>query len=348
MTRTEMKPAPAVTSGSTDRLSVPDRLRAIPKPQFGPLSGVLIALAVLVIYLGITQVDFLTWRNVTNIVSSNSVTLLMAVGATFVIVSGGIDLSAAGVVTTVGMVFALLLRSGMNIFLALAVMIAAALGIGAINVVLITRVKISFLVVTLGAGTVWTSAALVLNGGNSASAYDAPGFHFIDSFVNGDVAGIPYLLVFDVLVVLAASFVLRHTTYGRALFAVGSNPEAARLNGIKPARIEGIVYLIAALSSAVAAVVLVGRLTSAPASPDPNLLLNVIAAVLIGGTNVGVGGVGATVAGVAFLGVAQNGLTLTGVSPFWQGIISGSILIVAVGLGGLRRRRRRIKVASSV
>lgn len=342
MTSTESKSAPVTTPRSTGR---PTRRKVI---HFGPVSGVLIALALLVVYLSVTQPDFLTWRNFINIVSSNSTMLLMAVGATFVIVGGGIDLSAAGVVTTVGMIFALLLGGGMNVILALVITIAAALGIGAINVFLITRVKISFLVVTLGAGTVWTSVALVLNGGNSASAYPSPGFNAINDFANGGIGSIPYLLIFDIFVVAAAYFVLRHTTYGRALFAVGSNPEAARLNGIKPARVEGIVYLIAAVSSALAAVVLVGRLTAAPSSPDPNLLLNVIAGVLIGGTNVGVGGIGGTVAGVAFLGVVENGLDLTGVSANWQGVISGSILIVAVGLGGLRRRRRRIKLASAI
>lgn len=339
---TQLDTSPPATDAATGS---PRRTRRLPHLRFGPLGGVLVALAIVVIFLSATQPAFLSWSNFTNIVSANSVILLMAVGATFVIVAGGIDLSAGGVVTTVGMVFALLLHGGMNVLLALAVTLLVALGIGAVNVVLITRLKISFLVVTLGAGTVWTSLALVLNGGNSASAYGTPGFKPINAFVNGMVGGIPYLLIFDIVVVLAGYVVLRHTTYGRALFAVGSNEEAARLNGIKPERVQAGVYLIAAASSALASVVLIGRLTSAPASPDPNLLLNVIAAVLIGGTNVGVGGVGATVAGVAFLGVSQNGLTLAGVSPFWQGIISGSILIAAVGLGGVRRWRRRDRTA---
>lgn len=156
MTSTESKPAPAATRPADDRPAVTRLLQTI---HFGPVWGVLIALALLVAYLGATQHAFLTWHNFTNIVSSNSTMLLMAVGATFVIVGGGIDLSAAGVVTTVGMIFALLLGRGMNVVLALLIMIAAALGIGAINVFLITRMKISFLVVTLGAGTVWTSVA---------------------------------------------------------------------------------------------------------------------------------------------------------------------------------------------
>lgn len=345
MTRSETEPA--LETGSAPAVpAAPKPTIARPALRFGPLTGVVVALLVVVTYLSVTQPQFLSWGNFTNIVAANSVTLLMAVGATFVIIAGGIDLSAAGVVTTVGMVFALLLHGGMNVYLALGVMLLVAFGIGAIHVLLITRAKISFLVVTLGGGTVWTSLALVLNGGNSASAYGSAGFRTINGFVNGLIFGTPYLLFFDIAVVLLAYFVLRHTTYGRALFAVGSNPEAARLNGIKPERVQGIVYLVAALSSALAAVVLVGRLTSAPASPDPNLLLNVIAAVLIGGTNVGTGGVGATVVGVAFLGVSQNGLTLAGVSPFWQGIISGSILVAAVGLGGLRRVRRRRRIAS--
>ena len=317
--------------------------RLLSRYNASPMTGVLIVLAVLVILLSMTQRTFLTWPNITNIINSNSVLLLMAVGATFVIIAGGIDLSAAGALVTTGMLFGLCLSAGLGFWLSLLVLLLAGATIGTINAFLITKVKISFLVVTLGAGTVWASVALVLNGGNSVSVFTAPGFNELSAFVNGSVFGIPYLLIFDVLVVAIASVVLRVTTYGRALFAVGSNAEAARLSGLNVDRVTAIVYVVASFMAGVGAAVLLGRLASAPASADPNLFLNVIAAVLIGGTNVGVGGVGATIAGVAFLGVAQNGLTLSGVSPFWQGVISGSILIVAVGIGGVRRRRIRAK-----
>jgi ribose transport system permease protein len=138
-----------------------------------------------------------------------------------------------------------------------------------------------------------------------------------------------------VVLLLVAGGVLRYTGYGRALFAVGSNPEAARLNGIDVGRIILVTYGIAGLSAGLASIVQVGRLTGASAQADPSLLLTVVAAVLIGGTAYtgGEGGVLGTLVGVLFIGVVQNGLTLSGVSSFWQGTVSGVILIAAVGLG---------------
>ncbi len=135
---------------------------------------------------------------------------------------------------------------------------------------------------------------------------------------------------------------LRYTRFGRALFAVGSNAEAARLNGINVSAVLMTVYGIAGLTAGVAAIVSVGRLTGASPESDPTLLLTVITAVLIGGTAYtgGEGGVFGTLIGVLFLGVVQNGLTLSGVNTFWQGMVSGLILIGAVGLEVLRRRGR--------
>jgi len=134
--------------------------------------------------------------------------------------------------------------------------------------------------------------------------------------------------------------VLRYTTFGRRVYAVGSNRDAARNNGIEVARITLAVYTIAGLSAGAASIIQVGRLTGAGPTMDPTLLLTVIAAVLIGGTAYtgGEGGVGGTVVGVLFLGVIQNGLTLSDVSSFWRGTVNGLVLIAAVGLGVARER----------
>ncbi|MBS1891280.1 MAG: ABC transporter permease, partial [Actinobacteria bacterium] len=123
-------------------------------------------------------------------------------------------------------------------------------------------------------------------------------------------------------------------------FAIGSNEDAARLSGINVSRVLILVYTLAGLAGGLACLVSVGRLTAGAPTPDPNLLLTVLAAVLIGGTSFtgGVGGIVGTAIGVVFLGVVENGLTLSNVSSFWQGIVSGSILIIAVGLGVLRER----------
>ena len=149
---------------------------------------------------------------------------------------------------------------------------------------MITRLKISFLVVTLGTLSIYQSFALVVNGGQTIAVFGKPGFPVLGDFVNDEIGPFPILLVFDLVLLLIAGGVLRYTGFGRALFAVGSNPEAARLNGIDVGRIILVTYAIAGLTAGLASVVQVGRLTGASAQADPTLLLTVIAAVLIGGT----------------------------------------------------------------
>jgi ribose transport system permease protein len=148
---------------------------------------------------------------------------------------------------------------------------------------------------------------------------------------------------------LAGGFVLRYTHFGRAVYAVGSNPEAARLAGINTTAVLVSVYLISGLCAGLAAVVQTGRLSASAPTGDPTLLLAVVAAVLIGGTaySGGAGGLLGTLIGVLFLGVVQNGLALSGVSAFWQGTVSGLILIIAVGIGVLRERGIQLRSRAS-
>lgn len=308
--------------------------------SLGRTTGVVVALVALCIYLTATESVFLTWGNMMNIVESNTVVFILAVGATFVVISGGIDLSTASVTTAVAMVLALLLNGGMSLLPALVISFAFAIAVGLLNGVLIARANISFLVVTLGTLSIWQSFALVVNGGQTESVFSLPSFNFINDFVNNHIGPFPILLIFDALLLLTAGGVLRYSAFGRALFASGSNLEAARLNGINIKGVIIAVYAIAGFAAGIAAVVSVGRLTAASATVDPNLLLTVLAGVLIGGTSFtgGEGGVLGTAIGVFFLGVIQNGLTLSNVSTFWQGTVSGVILIVAVGLGVLRDR----------
>jgi ribose transport system permease protein len=308
--------------------------------SLGRYTGVIVALLAVAIYLSVTQSVFLTWDNLMNVARANTVVFVLAVGATFVVVSGGIDLSSASATTAAAMIFGLTLKGGWSLAPALATTLAFAAAIGLANGLLIAKGGISFLVVTLGAMSIWSSFALVVNAGQTASVFGAQGFGPIKGFANDDVGPFPLLLVFDVVLVLVAGGVLRYTAFGRALFATGSNQEAARLNGINITGVVVAVYAIAGLAAGLASVVQVGRLTAASATVDPTLLMTVLAAVLIGGTSFsgGEGGVLGTVIGVLFLGVIQNGLTLSDVSPFWQGMVSGAILILAVGLGVLRDR----------
>lgn len=333
--RAQQAPAPAARrgDGSSSLLS-----RLSP----GRYTGVLVGLLVVCAYLAITEPAFGTWDNLMNIVKANSVMFILAVGATFVIISAGIDLSVASATAASAMILGLTLRSGWGTVPAILVTLAFGMGIGLLMGSMISWLKISFLVVTLGGLSIFQSFALVVNDGATISVFGQGNFDPIRGFVNNEIAGIPILLLFDAALLLVAGAILRYTRFGRSLFAVGSNPEAARLNGINVGAILLLVYGIAGLTAGIASVVQVGRLTGASPESDPTLLLTVITAVLIGGTAYtgGEGGVFGTLIGVLFLGVVQNGLTLSGVNTFWQGMVSGLILIGAVGIEVLRRRGR--------
>ncbi|MFC0449915.1 ABC transporter permease [Rhodococcus jostii] len=302
-------------------------------------TGVLAGLAVLSIFMTLTQPVFLTWGNITNIVGANSVVLVLAIGATFVIISAGIDLSAASAAALAGMSFGVFLNLGWGATSAVSGTLLVGLVLGLINGVLIAYARVPFLVVTLGTLSIFGSLALVLKQGQTINTFSLPGFQPVYRFVSGEVAGITYLLIFDMLVVSCAAFTLRYTSFGRAVFAVGSNAEAAHLNGINIARTVLSIYVLAGMFAALASLIQVGRLTGASPNIDANLLLTVIAAVLIGGTaySGGEGGVGGTVLGVLFLGVIQNALTLSDVSTFWRGTVNGLVLIAAVTLGVARQ-----------
>lgn len=345
-------PALPTVSGSPNRERSPasapgPRLRELAaRVHPGRYAGVLVGLLVVSAYLTMTQDAFLTWDNLMNIVASYSVVVVLAAGATFVVIAGGLDLSAAAATAAAAMILGLTLNADWALPLALLATVAFGIAVGLINGLLIAKLKISFIVVTLGTLSVWSSIALVMNHGETIGVFGSPGFGPIGNFVNDDIGPFPILLVFDLAVACLAAAVLRYTTFGRALFAIGSNPDAARLSGIPIARVIVGVYVVAGIAVALASVIQVGRLTAGSPTQDPTLLLTVLAAVFIGGTAAtgGQGGILGTVIGVVFLGVVQNGLTLSNVSTFWQGTVSGVILIVAVGIGVLDDYRAAIRM----
>jgi ribose transport system permease protein len=317
----------------------------------GRYTSVVVALVGMIIYLSLTQDSFMTWANWENLFRSQAVIMIVGIGATLVVLTAGLDLSAASITIAAGMAAGLLLEGGSSALVAVLGGIGAGTVLGLVNGLLIGKARISFLVVTLGTLSVYQSVALLLNDGETITLFETPGFAPIGEVVNGSVVGLPTILVITVALYLAVGLALHYTAFGRAIYATGSNPEAARLVGINLSRLYVIVYSLSGLFAGIGGVVFVARLSAAGPQADPNLLLSVLAAVLIGGTAYtgGAGGVLGTFIGALFLGVIQNGLQLGSVSTFWQGAISGGVLIVAVGLGVLReyawwqRVRRRPK-----
>lgn len=310
-----------------------------------PWAGALVSILMVSVYLALTQEVFATWANLMNIVRSNSIVFILALGATYVVIAGAIDLSVASLTAACAMVYGLILTAGTPALPAMLLIVAFGTFLGALNGYFISYVRISFLVVTLGTLSIYQSFALILNSGTSISVFSQAGFQPLYGFVNGNIGSVPFILFFDIALLLILGGVLRFTGFGRAIYAIGSNREAARLNGINVPLVVMCIFAIAGLMGGLGALVQVGRLTSAGADVDPTILMTVLAAVLIGGTAFtgGEGGVFGTMVGVLFLGVIQNGLTLSGVSSFWQGLVSGGILIAAVWLGGARQIMSRRK-----
>jgi ribose transport system permease protein len=293
-----------------------------------------------VLYLSFTEPVFLTWENWQNIIRSQAVVLTLALGMTFVVLTGGIDLSIASATVASGMFVGLAIEHGAPWWLGCLAGIAAGLCFGLANGVMIGVLKIPFFVVTLGTLSIYQSIALLTTNGQTISLFSYPNFNHVQTLINGETGPFPTVMLLVGALYLVGAFVLHLTLFGRSVYAVGSNAEAARLTGISVAGTLIAVYAISGLSAGFGSIVQTGRLTAAGPQVDPNLMLNVIAAVLIGGTAFtgGDGGLFGTVIGVLFLGVVQNGLQLSSVSTFWQGTVSGSILILAVGIGVLRDR----------
>jgi ribose transport system permease protein len=324
----------------------PDRLSVLRRMSLGRYTGVLLGLAAICVYLAVTEPVFLTWENWQNIFRSQAVVFTLAIGMTFVVLTGGIDLSIASATACSAMVLGIAIQHGADWWLACLAALGIGVALGFANGFMIGITKIPFFVVTLGTLSIYQSIALLITSGETVSLFSYPRFNTVPTIINGNTGPFPTVLLIGAGLYAVGALVLRYTSFGRAVYAVGSNAEAARLTGITVTAVLIAVYTISGLSAGLGAVVQTGRLTAAGPQVDPNLMLTVIAAVLIGGTAFtgGDGGLLGTIIGVLFLGVIQNGLQLSDVSTFWQGTVSGLILILAVGLGVLRDHGWRIRL----
>lgn len=305
---------------------------------FGPYLGAGGALVVLSAFLAVSQSGFATWQNVTDIFAAQSVLLTVAVGLTFVLLVGGFDLSVGAIMSLMGVLAAELVTHGAPAWLGIVVALVGGGVVGAaINGFLIARVGLSFLVVTLGSAALFGGVALVATGGQSVALYSSP--FLLDLGSNG-IAGIPIIVLVSLAVLALGAWILRYTGFGRQVYYVGGNQEAARVAGIPVIRVRMACYGIAGLTAGLAGVLSAARLSEAsPTAGDP-LALSAGAAVLLGGTTFygGRGTLFGTLLGVLLLGVLDNGITLLQVSPYWQGIVSGIVIISAVLLDRLTGR----------
>lgn len=299
--------------------------------------GMLPVLALLCIGFGLATDGFASLQNLSIVTQQASINVVLAAGMTFVILTGGIDLSVGSVLAAAA-VTSLLASSlpGMG-WLGVPAGLVVGLGFGLINGFLVSLVKLPPFIVTLGALTAVRGIARLI--GNDATIYNPQlAFAFIG---NDSILGVPWLVVIAIGVVVLSWFILRRTVLGLRIYSVGGNPEAARLSGIKVWAIQLFVYATSGLLAGVGAVMSAARLYAANGLQlGQSYELDAIAAVILGGTSFvgGVGSIVGTLVGALIIAVLTNGLVLLGVSDIWQYIIKGLVIIGAVALDRYRQR----------
>lgn len=300
-------------------------------------AGTLIGLVAIVVIFGFLAPDFLSQRNLLNILQQSSINACLALGMTLVIISGGIDLSVGPTAAIAAVVTATLLVAGVPIPLA----ILAGLGIGVlcglVNGVLVAYAGLQPFIVTLGTLSTYRAIALIYTGGNPVLGVPQ-GFR---TLFNGSVAGIPNSVIMVAIVALLAWILLKKTPLGEYLLAVGGNEEAAYVAGVPIAVTKITAYVISGVLAALASMVLIGRLGAAEPILGNLWELDAIAAAAIGGASLmgGKGSVIGTLLGAIILGAMRNGLTLMNVQAFYQLLATGLIILVAMMIDRVTRGR---------
>lgn len=300
--------------------------------------GLFVILALLVVYFSLASKYFMTTDNVFLIGSTASALGLMAVFQTYLIVSGGVDLSVGATLALTGVVIGLEFENGMNVWVAAFLAALIGIGVGLVNGLLAVKAKINSLIVSLGTLSFVTGLAVQLSNSRTLIVADTS-FDFVGS---GRVFGVPFPLIMFGLVAGAALYVERRTVAGRAIYAIGGNAQAAKLSGIKVERTQIVLYTLSGLSAGVAGVMVCSQLNAGSPQVGANFLLSVVTAVVLGGTSLagGTGSVLGTVVAVFVLQVLQNGFALIGYPSSVQTMALGVVLILAVLLDQVTRKVR--------
>jgi ribose transport system permease protein len=294
---------------------------------------------VLCLVLWAATPHFLTVSNLLNVLEQTSINAIVAVGMTFVIISGGIDLSVGSVLALAGICLALALEAGVPAPAAIGLALVVGTGCGLVNGVLITRGRLPPFIATLGMMSVARGVALMLAEGRPISGFSEA----FRAIATERLLAIPGPVLITIVIYAVAHFVLTRTVFGRTTYAIGGNEEAARLSGVQVLFHKTAVYGVAGLTSAAAAVVLTARLNSAQPTAGTMYELDAIAATVIGGSSLlgGEGTVAGTLIGALIMGVLRNGLNLLNVSSFLQQVVIGVVIIGAVLVDMSLKRRRR-------
>lgn len=303
------------------------------------LFGLIVFILILMTGMTIASDHFLSASNLLNVLQQSTFIMILAFGMTFVLAMGGIDLSVGSVLGISGGMTAWLLNKNVNIVIAITAGVLLGLALGIVNGLVITKIKITPFIATLamlsvarGALYVWTNAIPFRN-------YMKQGFEFIGQ---GRILTIKFPIIMAIIVFLVLLFVFRKTKFGRHVVALGSSEESVRISGLSVSQIRIKVYALSGLCAGIAGVMLASRLTTVHPEMGKGYELEAIAAAVIGGTSLsgGKGSLFGTVLGSLILYLIKNGMNILDINPFWETIVIGVIILIAVSLEHLGVKRQ--------
>jgi erythritol transport system permease protein len=312
-----------------------------------------IALFAVLVFFALAAPNFLSAANLILMSKHVALNAFLAMGMTFVIVTGGIDLSVGSIVGLCAMVAGGLILNGLDLAIGytvyfnvgevILITLGVGLAIGAINGLLITKLNVAPFIATLG--TLYVARGLALLSSDGATfpnlvgkeEFGTTGYGFLGA---GTLLGLPVVIWILIALALAAAYVARFTPLGRHIFAVGGNERAAALSGIRVARVKIAVYMFSGLCASIVGLVVSSELMASHPATGESFELNAIAAAVLGGTSMsgGRGTIGGTIVGAFVIGILSDGLVMMGVSSFWQMVIKGLVIIVAVVVDQAQRR----------
>ncbi len=325
-------------------MNTPDLQKpATQRPKASPFRsvnryGIGLALLLICVVLSVISPKFLTVQNLMTIVTQVSINALLAFGVTFVIVTGGIDLSIGSIVAVVGVVAASFAHPDTYpLIVPVGLGLLVGVGFGVLNGFVITRSNVPPFIVTLGTMTIGRGLALILSKGRPVSNLSDE-FNFLGG---GKIGGMPMLILILIAAFVVCSVLLGRTVSGRYMYAVGGNEQAARASGIGVARVKMLVYMLSGGLAALAGILLTSRISTGQPNAGAGFELDAIAAAIIGGTSTsgGTGTMRGTLLGALLIGVISNGLDLQNVSSYYQQIVMGVIIVGAVVLDSLNQKR---------
>ncbi len=316
-----------------------------------------IALIALVIVFALLSPAFLTTGNLIILTKQVAINAILGIGMTFVILSGGIDLSVGSIVGLCGMIAGWLINEGLilpmfgvslffNVWIVILLTLVVGVVVGVVNGMLVTRLRVAPFIATLGTLYIARGAALLISDGATFAnlvGHESLGNTGFPVLGAGTLLALPYPIWVMVLFAVVAAFVARKTPFGRQVYAVGGNEKAAELSGVRTNRVKLLTYMTSGLCAAMVGLIIASQLVAAHPATGETFELNAIAVVVLGGTSLmgGRGTMGGTIIGAFVIGVLVNGMVLLGVSEFWQIVIKGAVIVLAVVVDQWQQRMQQ-------